>query len=49
MWDYKKQARFDCLRAREQAGTLTTSEHEELDALYQELYTLEATAYAPAA
>jgi len=37
MWNHEKQTRFDCLREREQAGTLTTSERDELDALYQEL------------
>ncbi len=49
MWNYEKQARFDYLREREQAGTLTTSERDELHALYQELYALEAVAHAPAA
>jgi len=47
MWNHEKQTRFDCLREREQAGTLTTSERDELDALYQELYDLEAATHAP--
>jgi len=49
MWNYEKQSRFDHLREREQAGALTTSECDELRALYQELYALEAVAHAPAA
>jgi len=48
MWNDEKQARFDYLREREQSSTLTTSESDELDALYQELYALEAAAHAPA-
>ena len=48
MWNHEKQARFDYLREREQSSTLTTSERDELDALYQELYALEAAAHAPA-
>ncbi|MBM3240693.1 hypothetical protein FJZ31_30795 [Candidatus Poribacteria bacterium] len=47
MWNHEKQARFDYLRER--LGTLTTSERDELDTLYQELYALEAVAHAPAA
>lgn len=47
MWNHEKQTHFDCLREREQAGTLTTSERDELDALYQELYALETAAHAP--
>ena len=49
MWSYEKQSRFDHLRGREQAGALTTSECDELRALYQELYALEAATHAPAA
>ena len=48
MWNHEKQARFDYLREREQADTLTTSEREELNSLYQELYALEAATHAPA-
>jgi len=44
MWNHEKQARFDYLREREQSGTLTISEGEELRSLYQELYDLEAAA-----
>ncbi len=49
LWNHEKQARFDYLRGREQAGTLTTSECDELHSLYQELYALEAASHAPAA
>ena len=49
MWNHEKQARFDFLRERVQAGRVTASEHDELHALYQELYALEAVEHAPAA
>ena len=48
MWNHEKQARFDYLREHEQTDTLTTSEREELNSLYQELYALEAATHAPA-
>jgi len=49
MWNHEKQARFDSLREQEQACTLTPSERDELQTLYQELYALEAASHAPAA
>ena len=49
MWNHEKQARFDYLREREQACRLTTLERDELHALYQELYALEADLLSPAA
>ena len=49
MWNHEKQARFDVLREREQGDTLTTSERDELQALYQELYALEVNLLSPAA
>jgi hypothetical protein len=49
MWNHEKQARFDSLREREQACTLTESERDELHTLYEELYALEAATHAPQA
>jgi len=49
MWNHDKQARFDSLRDCEHAGTLTASERDELQALYEELYALEAAAHTPQA
>lgn len=47
MWNHEKQARFDFLRERELAGTLSASERDELHSLYDRLNVLEATSHAP--
>ena len=47
-WNVKKQARLDELRQRETAGTLTTSEQQELDTLMATLTQAADDALLPA-
>lgn len=47
-WTQESQARLDCLRDRERAGTLTEPEQAELAALMAQVEAEEALALAPA-
>jgi D-aminopeptidase len=47
MWDAQKQARFDALRALEEAGTLTRREQKELAGMIEEIDRAEAASLQP--
>src|SRR5712692_4239117 len=47
MWDEQKQARFDALRALEEAGTLTRREQRELAGMIEEIDRAEAASLQP--
>src|SRR5947207_2187923 len=47
MWDEQQQARFDALRARKEAGTLTRREQKELAGMIEEIDRAEAASLQP--
>jgi hypothetical protein len=49
MWDEQRQARFDALRAGEEAGTLTRREQKELAGMIEEIERAEAAYLEPSA